>query len=213
MKGLILKDFYVMRQGGKTYLLLLAMYAVMTFMGMFKASFFCGIMAMLVMMVPISGFSYDDLSRWDKFAVSLPVGRKGIVKAKYLFTLCVAALTLALGALVCCGLYFFGIAEESLGELMVINLACVLAGLLFNAILTPLIFKFGAEKSRVMIFIIFGAVFFCGFIFARTGISTLPGFENIFASILLPVLSVPFTALFLALSYLAACRIYLKKEL
>ena len=89
MSGLILKDLLVLRKQGKSYLLIIGIYMVLAFVGVFDYSILSTMMVVLTMMLPMATFSYDELARWDKFAAAMPVGRSGIVKAKYLMALAV----------------------------------------------------------------------------------------------------------------------------
>lgn len=91
MRGLLQKDLYVMLGQGRTYLVLVAFYLVLTLVGAFDASFFSGFIVLVMTMLPMSTFTYDDLARWPKFAAATPAGRRGVVQGKYLFALCTLA--------------------------------------------------------------------------------------------------------------------------
>ena len=70
----------------------------------------------IVMVLPISSFSYDEAAKWDRYAAVLPVGRTAVVKARYLFLLLVLLAAAAIG--------WWGaswppwLAREDLGELL-----------------------------------------------------------------------------------------------
>ena len=73
MTGLMVKDFLVMRKSIKTYILFLAFYFVMAALGIFPISFITAMVQIIIMMLPLSAFSYDELSKWDRYAFSLPL--------------------------------------------------------------------------------------------------------------------------------------------
>ena len=73
MTGLIVKDFLVMRKSIKTYILFLLFYFVMAALGIFPISFITAMVQIIIMMLPLSAFSYDELSKWDRYAFSLPL--------------------------------------------------------------------------------------------------------------------------------------------
>ena len=76
MTGLMVKDFLVMRKSIKTYILFLAFYFVMAALGIFPISFITAMVQIIIMMLPLSAFSYDEMSKWDRYAFSLPLGRR-----------------------------------------------------------------------------------------------------------------------------------------
>ena len=78
MTGLILKDFLVMRKTIKTYALLLLFYVIMTVLDLFSISFTTAILEVIVMMLPMSAFSYDEMAKWDRYAMTLPLGRRAV---------------------------------------------------------------------------------------------------------------------------------------
>lgn len=160
MTGLILKDFLIMKKTLRYYLLVMAVYSFMAFTGTFAYSIVSGFAIIMGCMAPMSTFAYDEQAKWDKLAVSTPVGRKGVVKARYLFSL----ILLLAGGVLAVALSFvivrFGKVEaEVWWEPLVTTAVVCLVGLLLNCVIMPLMFKFGAEKSRVISLIIFAATF------------------------------------------------------
>lgn len=163
MKGLILKDFYVISKQMKFLLLLLVIFTLL--MG-----YTFGVFALLYCaLLPISTIAYDERAKWDKYAAAMPYSRKDIVLSKYLLGLmCMigALVIIFIGTLVY-GLFtdtvFTG---ESITQLlyMIISFFCIT--LIFMAINLPVIFKWGVEKGR-LIFII-GIAAFAGIIGATS---------------------------------------------
>lgn len=65
----------------------------------------------------INTFAYDEQSGWEKLAAATPAGRRGVVGAKYLFTVLLLAVGLALCAGIQASMYAFGIhGDGTLGE-------------------------------------------------------------------------------------------------
>ena len=60
MTGLILKDALVLKKSLKSYLLLLAVYAVLTVTGLFSISFVAAFLEVIAMMLPMSAFAFDE---------------------------------------------------------------------------------------------------------------------------------------------------------
>lgn len=220
MTGLILKDFLVLKKTLRYYLFLMAVYAFFALTGTFTYSIISGFAVMLGAMGPMSAFAYDEQARWDRFAGASPVGRKGVVTARYLFALILLGVGGVIAALVSLGVTWFGKAEVSVWwEPLVVSALVCLAGVLLDSMLLPVIFKFGSEKSRVISMIIF-VICFGGMAL----LSYLDGYGSLDLSALdrtfsaLPpavLLAAPVLAVVLLfwLSYRISVGIYLKKEL
>lgn len=152
MLGFIKKDLLVIKGNLKLIFLYLLIFGMTTLSGNDNFIF---IPAFLSAMLVISTFSYDDYNKWDAYAITLPNGRRDIVKAKYLTTL----LLVLCGSILC---YIFGIISlfiggftiDSLIELFVTVLGVALGSLLIPSLCFPLIYKFGVEKGRMSLFVI-----------------------------------------------------------
>ena len=82
MTGLMTKDFLVMRNGLKSYLLIMVLYAVMAWLDLLNFGFIITFIQVMLMVLPITAFSYDELAKWDRYAMSLPLGRGKVVGAR-----------------------------------------------------------------------------------------------------------------------------------
>ena len=89
MTGLMMKDALVMRKTLRLYALFLLFYSGLAVLGVFPMSMALAMVEVIVMVLPISSFSYDEAAKWDRYAAVLPVGRTAVVKARYLFLLLV----------------------------------------------------------------------------------------------------------------------------
>ena len=210
MIGLLLKDFYTLRQYGKTMLFMLVFFAVISAGLDNPAIFFEGMFILMSMMITITSFSYDALAKWDRYALSLPVTRKEIVTGKYLLSilLCLIAAVLSflisLVVLKVSPVEGFGIAEH-----LYATGAIICAAFFFSGILLPLTFQFGVEKSRIFLLAIFAAPSAAVIALDKIGIQ-MPTEASLLAfAKLLPFLII----IFYLLSYLLSVRIYFSKEI
>ena len=96
MTGLMMKDALVMRKTLRLYALFLLFYSGLAVLGVFPMSMALAMVEVIVMVLPISSFSYDEAAKWDRYAAVLPVGRTAVVKARYLFLLLVLLAAAAL---------------------------------------------------------------------------------------------------------------------
>lgn len=204
MKALLLKDTYMTVRLCRMFLLL-----DVVFLGVWMFGngdlFFLTYPCLLTTMVPMTLISYDEREKWDVFAATLPYSRAQIVSSKYLIGLCLSAVILAVAAV---GQIFRGTSDgtrDFLTMLPVLLTACLLA----PAVLYPFVFRFGAEKGRVVYYVVIAVV--CG------GSVVLQNFEA--ASLLgslstgsLPV-GVLIAAAVYAGSWLLSIRLYAKREL
>lgn len=99
-----------------------------------------------------TSISFDESVKWDSFALSTPLSRKDIVVSKYilLFILLSIGTLLASAGVGIINLLLQETRVLTFNQIMVIGIYLALI-LLIIAIMLPFIFKFGAEKSRMMI--------------------------------------------------------------
>ncbi len=97
MTGLILKDFLVLRKALLSYVSIIVLYAVLAFFDIFQFSFIISFLQIMSAVLPLSAFAYDEQAKWDRYAMSLPIGRSAVVRARYLFVVLLALLVLVVG--------------------------------------------------------------------------------------------------------------------
>lgn len=211
MKGLLRKDIYLMGNLGKSYLLIASIFLVLSVAGVYDATFAASFLSVLCIMMPVNVFAYDEQAKWDKYAAALPSGRAGVVGARYLFTLIVGLSAMALVAVIHTVLFFLGRSEApSLLDAVFSSLFSAAFGILMNALLLPLLFKFGAQKGRIYLMVVMGCC--VGATFGALAFFSQVGIQLSTAALpltLLPVLCV----LSLIPSYFLSLGIYRKKDL
>jgi ABC-2 type transport system permease protein len=207
MKGLILKDLYVVR---KYALMVFGIIAIFSF-----ASTFSVFTAVFCVALAMNAFAYDNICKWDQYATSLPISRKTLVLSKYITTflfmigcIFVQAIMLFLSSLI----HHTAFSVDSLLPLALLSGMTLIS----NSIFLPLIFKFGTEKARI-VFII-AIVVLGGIAGAFTGFYSTGNSAELFntsMSIVLPILSIiPFVALGLyVISYFVSVALYSTRDL
>lgn len=216
MTGLILKDFLILRRTLRSYLLILAIYVAVAFLGYWSASFVGGFMMVMVAMLPMNVFAYDKQAQWDVYGLSLPVGRTKTVAARYLAVLIMftasAVLTTVLGVV----LTIAGRMEESLGEYLLACAICVVMSMLVNAMMLPILYKFGPEQARIMFFGVMGVITLAGVVFLIP-LGGLDWLKSLDAPLLEQAAALPAAAtaaglVLLALSFLLSRHFYGSKD-
>ena len=215
MIGLIAKDFLVMRKTLMSYLTLVVLYIVLAYLDLFDYGFIITFIQMVLAVMPISAFAYDELAKWDRYAMSLPLGRSGVVRARYLFVLALTLLTVAAGLAGTALLYLTHQSDPL--EMFVTLMVSTTIGLLIPTILLPLSYKLGPERARPFLYAIVFIPTIAVVLLAKAGVldmSVLKGMDLLAptalagGAALLPLAGLAL----LFVSYLISCRIAAGKE-
>ncbi len=152
MKGLLLKDFYVMKRELRAFLFIIVFFTAFSFVGE-NNSFFMFYGLIMLPIVNISLISYDERSHWDSFLETTPISRSTAVTEKYLLTLLLLLIWFPVVLLV------YMLQHSSFGDFAQMLCISVYMALFFPAVLYPFIFALGSEKGRFAYFIfIFAAM-------------------------------------------------------
>ncbi len=204
MKGLLIKDWYLMLKYSRFLLLFAVIYGVV---GVFQTEFavFSILPVMLIAMLPQTLFSYDEREKWTEYAQALPITRAQYVAEKYLFGACCYAAYLALLALL-----HLAAGTADYATLFAMQFS---VGLLAPSILLPFLFRFGSEKGR-MAYLIVIAAFFGAAMVVTQGLAQEQGGIVSLVSGAFPVwVLCPVMAAIYVLSCLLSIRLYRKREL
>lgn len=150
MKGLILKDFFVLK---KTMLLYLMIELVMLAAAIFNPSmmtFAVLYFLILAMMLPITALAYDERAGWNKYALTMPLSRKNLVLGKYLLGLILLGVSILLNLLFVGGYGMMtGFSTFGAKDFTMLLSVSAAAGCLFLSVLMPIMFRLGTEKGRI----------------------------------------------------------------
>lgn len=202
MKGLIIKDILMIKNNIK---LLSIAFLVWLILSSTQNNDITFVLPFLAIMIFISTFSYDDYNNWNAYAITLPNGRKNVVKSKYIASI---ILTVVI-ALIC------GVISYIFYKTKMLNLIQQLSGSLVGVIIVisllyPIMFKYGSEKGRIItMLLVIGTVCISGLI---SKIINIPEkYINIFSNYETAFLAV-ISIVSLIISYIISKKIYLKKE-
>lgn len=213
MKGLILKDLLNLRKNLKTIIIMCLFYTLL--FSTLNPTFLSGMITILFAMQILTTFSYDDYSKWNMYALSLPITKKQLVLSKYI---------LGISFIIFGGVFSFILTSLLslfkgsfiLGDLVASIIGSTGIMILMILILLPLIFKYGVERSRIMLLAIFAIptvlILIISKVLALTGI-LFPSEEQLNA--LLPVICIIATLILIAgsyVSYMTSVKIVTKKE-
>ena len=208
MLGIVKKDLIMIKGNIRQVILFLVVFLILTFQ---ENNIIVIVPVFVAMMVFITTFSYDEYNKWDAYAIALPISRKNIVKSKYIASVILWLIALLVTVVIT---VIMGIIGQNINyfEMFGMILGCVFSIVLLEAIMFPLIFKFGVEKGRIGLFVgVFAIAALLGFIFTGVDLENATGFIEFFNKyyyILLPLAII----ILLMGSYFVSKRVYLKKE-
>lgn len=152
MKGLLLKDFCILKKQIKLMVVFVIFYAIWAVAA--KMPTMMGTMVILLsIMMPISSMTYDEAGQWYRYAFSLPIPRRTLVLSKY-----VLGFLVSLGGLVVSAIGNIIILALTNGENALESWLTIIGflelGVIFLSIIIPILFKYGVEKGRLFIVVI-----------------------------------------------------------
>lgn len=151
MKGLLIKDFKLMKMQKRFFLLILLVGVVITFSS-YDVAFTTGFMAFVSSLFSISSIRYDEFDNGNSFLFSLPISRRTYAVEKYIFGAilgyCAWMLAVILTTLVG---FFKGIYPDTE---MWLSAAFILAIMfMILALMLPFQLKFGGERGRIALIV------------------------------------------------------------
>lgn len=149
MKALILKDLLCLRQQAKSVGLVLLVWLVLS-VAMGNGMFFCALGVIYVIMLPMMTLSYDERSKWDSRALTMPVTRAQLVLSRY-------ATALLAGLALCYLVPFLGLllaeklgvdVEEALASLSGPRPALIAAVIVLAALALSVLISLGIYRHK-----------------------------------------------------------------
>lgn len=208
MKGLLLKDFYMAMKYCRAYVVIAVVFSLLSIWG--NTSFLLAYPVLLASVIPVNLISYDEKSRWSSYSGVFPYSRQQLVSVKYLMALIFLAFAIVL---VLIGQIARMLLNNTFDVNVVLSLVALLPamGILAPSLMLPAIFKFGAEKGRIVFYVIICG--FCGVFGVLIGEEAdLANLMTSMQSWLIPVIT-SVSVVLLAASWLLSIKVYRKKEI
>lgn len=210
MKGLIKKDLLVLKGNMRIYFMVILMYALLSITNMMDVSF---ILPFLIMMSFVTTFSYDEYNHWNAYAISLPGARQNIVKSKYVATILLLLVSFVITLCVSLLSAIVRGGEIDLFTISALTLVCTAMVMIMLSVMYPIIFKYGAEKGRLVMFVCtFAIVAGGGLLFSNTTMEVDTDAMNNFLDKFWYVCFIIVPAIAMYVSYLVSNKIFAKKE-
>lgn len=166
MKGMLIKDFRLLKNQGKSLLLMLLVVAIfMNFTTDVGPAFIVGYITIIFSLFTATTISYDEFDNCYLFIMTLPVTRKKYVNEKYVFALLSIVCTWVLGTVLGTILLLVQPAEEiNAADWLGSCIGYIFAAWICMSIMLPIRLKFDSEKSRYANFIMIAVVFIAEFL-------------------------------------------------
>ncbi|MGM0213970.1 ABC-2 transporter permease [Enterococcus sp. AZ109] len=218
MKGLYIKDLRLLMKQ-KAFLLVFIFLTIFNSFQLDNNAVVPSLMIFFLSTLAFTTVTYDEMDHGLTFLFTLPISRKKYVAGKYLLStaIIVLAMLLSIGIV----LVMNAIKNQVVNfELFSFTFGFVfLLGLLYMSLMLPIYFKFGAEKSRLILILVMGVIFF--FVFAgsylmqKINVDITVPLNTIMTQPLwlLTSISIVITAAAVVISYLLSAKIVKKKEL
>ena len=158
MKGLLLMDFKFLKRQRK-FLLIVGLLVFVFLFNKDMSSFGVSYATMLFGIFAINSIYYDEANNGNAFLFTLPFSRKEYVFSKYLFGMIMGGGAWILSNLIGIGYLSMVNTGVNIAEWFSINVVYLILLLVMLSFMFPIQFKFGMEKSRLVMIILFVLVF------------------------------------------------------
>lgn len=224
MNGLIKKDLLQLKSYEKTLISFIIIFILLSILQLLISnnSGLLSILSIIITlgfgMFSIVSFNYDELAKSDKYISTLPVTKEEIIQSKYYFIISANVIGLFISIPINILLYILLIdkimVDTNVLEFLNITFGGLLGIGILEAIQIPCIYKYGAEKAKMQIFMIGIIIIVLGMILIG---AICYWFELLLIdietlSILFPFASILLIIIVYYMSYKFSCKIYSKKE-
>ena len=160
MKGLIIKDLLNL-SSYKTTLILILIICIIGMIGTDAVNAAPIFITVMIGMIVLSTFNYDEASHAEKYILALPLTRKEIVMSKYVLAIVANILGSIVGILLTIIIVNImnvirpdDLIRLNYESLLVTAIGGIFGVALIQAIQIPSVYCFGAEKGRIQMFLL-----------------------------------------------------------
>lgn len=213
MRGLLIKDLYIMRQSIKSMVFILVVWSLIFLGGKKTGMFLIPMFIMIAGMNVLNLFSYDRQTKWETYVLTMPITRWKMVLEKYLYSVCIAAFFgLMAVAVVAAATAIKGMemGPDFLLELLINWLTGIALALFYNSISIPLTYWMGVEKARLIPSVLIGVAAFLFVAFASAYGDDFAVSDSTVAGIIMA--GALGTVVMMVISYFISVSVYNKKE-
>lgn len=223
IKGLLKKDLLNIASYKSTLIIVIICVCIVGSMSQAAINYIPIMMTTMIGMIALSTFSYDEIAKSDKYILSLPTNKKEIVIEKYILVISCISIGAILGFIITPIIinsinYFNKVNNINIDYnlLLTTTVGGIFGISLVSSIQIPSIYKWGAERGRIQMFIlIFGLIAIIGgigYLLAKSNININFNMFNNFLDNFGLILLIGISCIIHYISYKIAYKIYLKEE-
>lgn len=199
MKGLLIKDLLNLRKSLSTVIVLILFYAFLGYQND-DPSILIAMIVMVMTMMSVTSIAYDDLAKWDNLALAMPIGRKSIVLSKYVLAILLSISGVIISTIIAYFIYLIK-GEAVTNDLFMISYIIFIVSMIFTSIVLPLIYKFGVERSRLMMMAVIALPMAIGYLLVNSGVALPTESQFIIILRISPIIALLFIFLSFGISY------------
>lgn len=145
MRGLILKDLYVLKSMGKQYAMVMG-FMLLWAVAMKTPSFVYFFSIMMGAMILLSSLTLDEAVSFNRFALTMPVNVNTLIKEKYVLFLITMGMGVGASFILMFIIQLLPVSMEEFDYLDMLPVMTIF--IVGTAIALPFVFQKGAEKGR-----------------------------------------------------------------
>ncbi len=220
MKGLLIKDFMLLKNQKSFFIIFLVMSVWFAATGM-NSVFLVSYLTFMFTIFTISLISYDEYENGYSYLFTLPIRRKEYVREKYCFGvgLCLCSWCLGILLAIVPQMFRHSAADMESAEWWISVAVCFCVSLIALSVMLPVRLKFEGEKGRLVLPIMAGVIFACIFLISKVGDSLHTDFIdgivsklNHMGSTAIAVTVLCVTVVFVVISYQISLAVLKKRE-
>lgn len=216
MAGLVEKDIRLLLKRKETIIMFLAISFLLRFTT--NGNFFISYLTILCTIFTVSTISYDEFDNGYTFLMTLPIDCKTYVAEKYAF--CIGS---GFIAWIFAVIFFLvtGVVKGdaiNLSEDMMMAVVFIPVYIIMLCVMIPIQLKYGVEKSRIVLLVLWGIIALIGFLGAKVlaGLNiSIDGLVKILdqiPEIVFGILGIAITVVIVVISFVCSRKIMEKKE-
>ena len=165
MKGLLVKDFKLMK-GQKNFYFIMIAVAVIMALFFDNPSFMIGFLSFVMSLFTLSTISYDEFDNGNAFLFTLPVSRTNYAVEKYCLALLLGGGAWVLSTILAT---VSAVIKETAAASDIAMTAVTIIPVLVvvQAVMIPFQLKFGGDKARIALIVAFGLLFVVGIMIVK----------------------------------------------
>ena len=165
MKGLLVKDFKLMK-GQKNFYFIMIAVAVIMAVFFDNPSFMIGFLSFVMSLFTLSTISYDEFDNGNAFLFTLPVSRTNYAVEKYCLALLLGGGAWVLSTILAT---VSAVIKETaaVSDIAMTAVTIIPVLVVVQAVMIPFQLKFGGDKARIALIVAFGLLFVVGIMIVK----------------------------------------------